>query len=154
MCIKLAKISEKFLDFEVEKEVWNRYELIEGAQLKARVILMKTLERKGHADPKKNQFGIESKNIVSIVPMKSFQLLRTGESKEFSQKDLREAKRIEVSFDQVSEDWNVYRLEDGRRLKVKLVITNISRMKGLYDKAGIPLYDIGSTVVFNVGPKK
>jgi len=86
--------------------------------------------------------------------MKSFQLLRTGESKEFSQKDLKDAKRIEVSFDQVSEDWNVYRLEDGRRLKVKLVVTSISRMKGLFDKAGIPLYDIGSTVVFNVGPKK
>jgi len=53
MCIKLAKISEKFLDFEVEKEIWNRYELIENAQLKARVILMKTIERKDPADPKK-----------------------------------------------------------------------------------------------------
>ena len=65
-----------------------------------------------------------------------------------------DAERIDVNFDQLSEDWNIYRLEDGRKLKLKLVVTGIVRFKGLYDNTGIPIYDIGSTVIFNIIGKK
>lgn len=147
-------IKEKFIDFETERESWNRYELIENAQLKAKVVLMKAIERKDPKNPKIIQIGIESKNIVTILPMKSFKLLGERTSRIYSAREISSAQRIDVSFDQVSEDWNIYRLEDGRKLKVKLVVSDILRLKGLTDTVGIPIYDIGSTVLFNVIGKK
>lgn len=148
------KVKHHFTDFETEREIWNRYELIEEAQIKAKAVLVKVVERKDLKNPRVNQIGIESKNLVTVLPSKYYRLQSSPNPRLPSPRQIADAERIDVSFDQLSEDWNIYRLEDGRKLKLKLVVTGIVRLKGLYDISGIPIYDIGSTVIFNIIGKK
>ena len=44
-----------------------------------------------------------------------------------------------IGINQSSEQWNTYLLEDGSVLKVKLVVTKVSRMDNVYDVEGNPV---------------
>ncbi len=55
-----------------------------------------------------------------------------------------------VGINQSSEQWNHYLLEDGSVLKVKLVVTKVSRIDNAYDAEGNPLYIFQSTNVTSV----
>lgn len=57
------------------------------------------------------------------------------------QKDLLEA--IELDFTEEKEYWNVYKLEDGTTLKVKLVLRGVKRLKK-HNPDGTPIYLINS----------
>ncbi len=56
----------------------------------------------------------------------------------------REVDAAEVEFQTRKEDWNEYQLMDGTVIKMKLVVSEIFRIEGLYDEAGNPLYQIKS----------
>lgn len=58
------------------------------------------------------------------------------------QKDLAEAD--DIDFTEERESWNVYKLEDGTTLKIKLVLQNVKRLKK-YNPDGSPIYVIRST---------
>lgn len=55
-----------------------------------------------------------------------------------------------VQLNQSSEQWNTYLLEDGSVLKVKLVVTKVSRLDNSYDAEGNPVYIFQSTNVTSV----
>lgn len=55
-----------------------------------------------------------------------------------------------VQINQSSEQWNTYLLEDGSVLKVKLVVTKVSRLDNSYDAEGNPVYIFQSTNVTSV----
>jgi len=55
-----------------------------------------------------------------------------------------------VHVNQSSEHWNTYLLEDGSELKVKLVMTKVSRLDGSYDVEGNPIYIFQSTNITSV----
>ena len=55
-----------------------------------------------------------------------------------------------VEINQSSEQWSHYLLEDGSTLKVKLVITKVSRVDNEYDVEGNPVYSFQSTNVASV----
>jgi hypothetical protein len=57
------------------------------------------------------------------------------------QKDLLEA--VEVDFTEEKEYWNVYQLEDGTTLKVKLVLRGVKRLRK-HNPDGTPIYLINS----------
>ncbi len=42
--------------------------------------------------------------------------------------DGREVEAKEVEFQPISEGWNEYRLEDGSKLRIKLVVTRVFRL--------------------------
>jgi len=54
-----------------------------------------------------------------------------------------------VNFEGVKEEWNEYLLEDGTRLRVKLVVTKILRTNQI-DPEGNPVYVITSQNVVGV----
>lgn len=58
------------------------------------------------------------------------------------QKDLEEAE--DVDFKEENEGWNVYKLQDGTTLKVKLVLQGVKRLKKCIQD-GTPIYLINST---------
>ena len=58
-----------------------------------------------------------------------------------TQKDIAEAK--DVDFTEEVEHWNVYKLEDGTTLKVKLVLRGIKRLQK-WNPDGSPIYLINS----------
>jgi hypothetical protein len=49
----------------------------------------------------------------------------------------------DVDFEEVEEHWNVYRLKDGTRLKVRLVLMGVKRLKK-HSPDGSPIYVIQS----------
>ncbi len=57
----------------------------------------------------------------------------------------RDVDATEVEFQTRKEDWNEYQLMDGTVIKMKLVVSEIFRIDGVYDKEGTPAYQIKST---------
>ena len=55
-----------------------------------------------------------------------------------------------IQISQSNEQWNTYLLEDGSVLKVKLVVTKVSRLENSYDAEGNPVYIFQSTNVTTV----
>jgi len=54
------------------------------------------------------------------------------------------SKGEEMDFENEKEEWNVYKLADGTKLKVKLVLVNVVRSPDKYDPLGNPIYGITS----------
>lgn len=59
----------------------------------------------------------------------------------------REVDAVTVDAAQTNERWNEYLLDDGTLLKVKLVLTNVTRLDNCYTQQGEPVYAIQSTTV-------
>lgn len=59
----------------------------------------------------------------------------------------REVDATEVEFQTRKEDWNEYQLMDGSVIKMKLVVSEIFRIEGVYDNEGNPVYHIKSANV-------
>jgi hypothetical protein len=53
------------------------------------------------------------------------------------------AQADDIDFEEVSENWNTYKLKDGTTLKVKLVLIGVKRLKK-YNPDGMPIYVINS----------
>ena len=53
------------------------------------------------------------------------------------------ADSIDIDFEEVEEHWNVYKLNDGTRLKVKLVLRGVKRLNQ-FEPDGTPVYVINS----------
>lgn len=64
--------------------------------------------------------------------------------------DGREVDATPIDINQSNEQWNNYILDDGSTLRVKLVITRISRLDNEYDVEGNPVYLFQSTNVVSV----
>ncbi len=62
-----------------------------------------------------------------------------------------EVEGAEVTFRSGAENWNEYFLDDGTVLKVKLVLTDITRLDQ-WDTEGNPLYVLRSTNVVSTSP--
>lgn len=64
-----------------------------------------------------------------------------------TQEDIMNAE--DVDFEAIKEEWNEYKLSDGSKLKVKLVLIGVKRLKK-YQPDGKPIYIINSTNVVRV----
>jgi len=64
-----------------------------------------------------------------------------------------DAEGEELDYKVIKEDWNVYELEDGSIIKVKLVASNVVKLRDKFDSDGNPLYLLKSTNVMTVEPK-
>ncbi len=58
---------------------------------------------------------------------------------------MRDAEQVPVQSSE--ERWNQYLLEDGTVLKMKIVVTEVYRVDGIYDQDGNPVYHVKSTNV-------
>jgi hypothetical protein len=146
----MASMYQKFkeVDFEVEKEVWNRYELDDGSMIKMRTILVKLLAPRivpiaEAGAPRPQQFEARFQNIVAVI--KALDENMGPPSGPISPQEMGSLPKIEVGYTPFAEDWNVYRLPDGSKLKVKLVVSSVSKVKDRYDQDGYPLYIVQST---------
>ncbi len=138
------------LEFDLEKEVWNKYELADDSILKARVIVLKIIQQTNKSNPTEIQLGGETQIISTVSPTKNYRLYGTPFLGIYTPEELAQAKKVDVNYTQLYEDWNVYRLSDNRKLKTKLVVSSVKRCLDKYDKHGIPLYLVDSTVVINI----
>jgi hypothetical protein len=68
-------------------------------------------------------------------------------TRKFKQSDGEEVEAEVVGFRAAGEHWNEYLLDDGTLFKIKLVVTEIARIKDRYDANGDPIYAATHTQV-------
>jgi hypothetical protein len=61
-------------------------------------------------------------------------------TRKFKQSDGEEVEAEVIGFRALGEHWNEYLLDDGTIFKIKLVVTEILRVKDRYDEKGDPIY--------------
>jgi len=67
----------------------------------------------------------------------------------------RDAWGDEVEFETEREGWNTYVLEDGTRLKMKSVVSDVVRIEEAYNPDGTPVYMVNATnVVSTIVPEQ
>jgi hypothetical protein len=145
--LKLSlKQDETELDFEVVKEPWNKYNLIDGSNLKMKYILLKvkrTIPEKG-----KPSYAIKSQNIVEAYNVP--ENLRGPPAKvALPPEELKSAKKQEIGFSTLFEEWGEYLVEDGTRIRAKLTMVEVFRTERT-NPDGEPIYIVNNGVTINI----
>lgn len=143
---KISRVEGEPIDFEVENEVWNIYDIQDEypVKLKGKAIVVKFL--------KTNQYNpITGEPIYHVAYQNVFVTFAPPELKGDPSPPFSDQERVasivkEVEFKTLYEDWNVYRLKDGTKCKLKLVVTGVQRTK-LYALDGDPVYNINSQII-------
>ena len=134
----------EILDFTVEEEHWNEYELVDGSRVKGRLILRIIIRDPNN--PNAYSFDFHPAFYAVYAP----QANRGERNNEPRPEEYFTLPNYEVRITRNDEKWNKYRiLRTGQVIKVKLTITEIHRITDRFDKDGIPFYLItaGPTVV-------
>lgn len=151
------------VEFDVEKEVWNNYELEDGndrVTLKMRSILTKIIkprimqtgmpmigvpaDAQPHKQVRQEELQMTFQNIVVVSNCPSH--LMGEPTGPIAPLELQQFPSEDILFTTFSEDWNIYVLSpSGQKIKIKLVASSISKVTGKYDQFGYPLYIVQST---------
>lgn len=135
------------MEFNVEEEDWNEYELNDGVRIKGRVFLAKIIRDPN--DPKRMNFDITPPKWSVYAPPH----LRGSPSLELLQ-DLqkqKDHKKYKVHIDKNHEPWNIYRiLRTGQEVKIKLTIDEILRHDNAFDQNGCPFYSVPNGLTVSV----
>ena len=142
------------LDFEILREPWNKYSLKDGAYLKSRFVLLKVKKQAVPATVTETKIGFafegKNLNVMYVVPAE----LKGNPSKtRFSIEELSRAKKEEVGYVPISEDWNEYVLEEGTTLRLKSTVVGVSRSDKI-DRNGDPIYFIQNSQTLGIKPRK
>ena len=143
--IKLPDDFEE-MDFSVEEENWNEYDLDTEGRIMARIILKKIIRDPNN--PKKYSFDMSP----PIYAVYSPQTKRGESGNEPPQPEIPNLDNYDIKIHKSDERWNVYRiLKTGQTLRIRLTVTRIRRVKDRFDKDGIPLFlmDSGPMVVMD-----
>jgi hypothetical protein len=132
------------LEFEIEKEAWNTYELKDGVRIKGRIILLR-LARNRNLPP--GQYAIQSQNMfVTYAPNSLKGIPATPRSSD----EIKESDMFTVEVLNSNEVWNTYNIVNtGDRIKIKLVATEVFRVKDSFDQLGQPYYIVSSGLMIS-----
>lgn len=140
-------ISGKDLDFKVLKEDWNVYGSSDGSIIKVRFVLLKVIKTTEYGPDGEPVYGFASQNIIACKSPKN--LMGRPTTPPPTQERLASEEMTEVAFTSKTENWNEYLVEDGTRLRIKLVVAKIKRTK-FFDPMGYPVYNVVASTVTSV----
>ncbi len=139
------------LEPRIVKEVWNSYQLEDGTRIQARTILMKVFWPKGTEVKPGVEVQIAGSFNNMVVVFAPPKLKGKPNPSPPSPPELRGHKMEEMGVVDSKEEWNLYKLPgDLPGIKVKMVVSSIYRVVGVFDQQGDPYYIVNSTQV--VGP--
>lgn len=139
------------LEPEVVKESWNVYQLDDGVRLLTRPILTKILWPKGREPIPGEVMQIEGRFANLVVIFAPEKLRGPPNPQPPSTGDFQKLKQEEVAIVDSKEEWNLYRLSGKKGgIKVKMIVSTVYRVVGVFDQMGDPYYLVNSTNV--VGP--
>jgi hypothetical protein len=143
----------KELEFKIIKEDWFIYKLKDGSILKVKPVLVKVFET--------DQVGPDGKKILAfigqnIVTVRSPENLKGTPTPLPHPTEALKLDKEEVEIDEHIYDpqWNIYELENGEKIKTKIIITHVYRIKGKYTETGDPYYVIQSVTVTGSSPER
>ena len=116
------------LDFIVTREDWCRYNLLDNAILKVKVVLTRVYKQQGqlYSDFQPiyviltNERGTTDSNILSLQELQS-SIVR------------------EVSFTTITQDWNEYVVDYGSTIRIQPIVTKVAKTSK-FDSKGFPIY--------------
>lgn len=137
----------RFIEFEIIKEPWNKYQLQDNSVLKTRIVLKSVM-----CTTKKNEtqyaVDVQSINIVHADPT----LRGNANTNQVSNdKILNSIEKEDMYYDSLAQESNEYKLDDGTKIKMHNNITSVSR-SSLKDQHGDPIYSILSSNQVLVNP--
>ena len=126
---------EEEVDFEIIKEFWNKYNLTDESNIKARIILTKIFKINN------NEYIFEFANPILVVSCPNN---KKGEkNREPKKEDYDNIEKEKVEIKDSKEEWNEYKIINLKQtLKIKYAISTIQRLKEEFDKNGYPIYII------------
>jgi hypothetical protein len=158
--ILLTSISDiDELEFKPIEEVWNEYELKDGTKIKGRTFVTRVAEIKNaprppNADPKSISVNL------NVTLEKNFQVFAPKERKSNPTQipdvnTIPEDQKEEVKVLTYSEPWNTYEIiKNGTIVRVKIVVSDVYRIKNVYDQFGQPFYMIKNSPIFDFKPNQ
>ena len=127
----------KPLDFEIIKEPWNKYQLVDNSKLKTRAILKK-VERVTKSDKMSFNMDIQNLTVIYANP----ELKGVPNPKPISKEKLiKSIDKSDMRYDTLAQEFNEYLLDDGTKVKIFTNVTSVSRTT-LKDDKGDPIYRI------------
>jgi hypothetical protein len=137
----------KNMEFEVVQEDWSKYDLADYTVIKGRLIVTRVAQLK-HGPA--GQF-----NLATIPIFAAFAQTHGEPSKSIpTPSEYAALEKEPVAIITSSEPWNKYRLvETGDIIQIKLVATEVFRLKDKFDEFGEPMYWISHTPVVAAGTK-
>jgi len=143
----------KFVNFRIAKEDWSLYRIEDGSILRARVLLAGVLSDGNLEDIEKQivagqkpKLGLtfRSRNLFEIEPPP--ELRGTPDSKMYPIEELKKSiVDEEMDFETMKETWNLYELENGVILKMRISPVAISKTSK-FESAGMPIYTVDSSM--------
>ena len=139
------------MEFKIEEEDWNEYELADDVRVKGRIFLAKIMRDPN--DPKKMNFDITPPKWAVFAPP---HLRGTPSLELIKDRDKQQShKKYKVHIDKNHEPWNVYRiLRTGQEVKIKLTIDEVNRFDNAYDQNGSPFYSIPNGIAITMKGNK
>jgi hypothetical protein len=144
----------KELNFKVIKEDWFIYKLKDGSILKVKPVLIKVFETDQVGPDGKKVLAFNGQNIVAVSSPEN--LKGTPTLPLPSPTDALKLDKEEVEIDSSIYDpqWNIYELENGQKIKSKIVIVHVYRIKGKYNETGDPYYVVQSVTITGSSPER
>lgn len=144
----MSQASIKYIDFEILKEFWNKYELNDGTQIKTRAILTEVRKTPRGSGFEYN-FGFQG--LQTIFP--SQQSRGTPSMGNLTKERIRDSIWTDIRYNTMSEEWNEYVTDDRATVKLKSTVTQIKK-SSLFKPNGDPIYDIRLSILPQVIPPK
>lgn len=143
----------EFINFEIRQEGWNLYRIKDGTLLRGRLVLSGVMV-KGKLDEIIKQFKPGQKLKLGLVfnPRTVFaaesppELRGKPDSRSYTAAELKLSIIDEdMDFETEREVWNLYELENGITLKMRLSVVSINKTDK-FESAGMPLYTVNSNI--------
>ncbi len=129
-----------YISFDVIKELWNIYTFEDGNAMKFKVVLLKIVP-----SPNVNEFAINTSNLMAVFAQ---QKTRGTPALPSPVPEIKIEKK-DMPFNIKYEDWNEYKIEDGRILKLKPTIVEIIKTAN-YDQYGEPIYLVNCQILMKI----
>ena len=134
------------IEFKTKREDWNWYSLKDGTKIKVKPVLIAVVKSD-------SQVAVNMEKIFGVVPLEG--KLGPEDAHKYTIDELTKSViEDDLEFSPEKEDWNIYELDDGSVLQVKLILAKIGKTDK-YDSEGIPRYVFQSTPLIKfTSPKK
>ena len=137
------------IDFEIIKEPWNKYQLVDNSILKTRTILKK-IERVMQGE--KISFTMDAQTLTVLYADPA--LKGTPNTRKINKEDIMKSiDKPDMRYDTLAQEFNEYLLDDGTKIKIFTNVTGVSRTT-LKDAKGDPVYSVNSSNTIEVKPSE
>jgi hypothetical protein len=149
----------EYVDFNVEKEDWNKYRLEDKTILKSKFVLISVIAEKGFKEKMKKvgtdkggvlKYEFQSTNVVGVEPPEK--LMGEPAPQAYTPQELESCiVQDDMDFETVLGTWNVYKLDEVASLKVRTSLMRVRRTSK-FDNHGRPIYLVDFTADIKIIP--